>query len=117
MVVEVGVLDAGYFTGVEEDARRMTSTKTDLDRYVEFMNSHGFYAEKISSLGTEIVAEAENLAKTVSKRFPGTIFFGGQLVFAQETFIDRLLHNYTVFAIQKRFYHQGIPFVILPIRV
>jgi amino acid transporter len=115
--IEVGVLDAGNFKGVEEVDRLKTSIKNDLDRYVEFMNSHGFYAEKISSLGTEIVAEAENLAKTVSKRFPGTIFFGGQLVFAQETFIDRLLHNYTVFAIQKRFYHQGIPFVILPIRV
>ncbi len=115
--IEVGVLDAGTFKGAIEVDSLKASLQKDLNRYVEFMNSHGFYAEKVSSLGTEIVAEAENLAKTVSKRFPGIVFFGGQLVFAEETFVDRLLHNYTVFAIQKRFYHQGIPFVILPIRV
>ena len=115
--IEVGVLDAGNFKGAVEVDSLKASVKNDLDRYIEFMNSHGFYAEKFSAFGTEIIAEAENVAQKVSKRFPGIIFFGGQLVFAEETFMNRLLHNYTVFSIQKRFYQQGIPFVILPIRV
>ncbi|MCB9772418.1 MAG: APC family permease [Candidatus Omnitrophica bacterium] len=115
--IEVGVLDAGNFKGAVEVDSLKASVKNDLDRYIEFMNSHGFYAEKFSAFGTEIIAEAETVAKKVSKRFPGIIFFGGQLVFAEETFMNRLLHNYTVFSIQKRFYQQGIPFVILPIRV
>jgi hypothetical protein len=41
----------------------------------------------------------------------------GQLVFAEETFIDRIFHNTTVFAVQRRLYHLGIPFIIMPIRV
>ena len=31
--------------------------------------------------------------------------------------MDRWLHNYTVFAIQRNLYVQGIPFVILPVKV
>jgi len=45
------------------------------------------------------------------------MFFGGQLVFPEESFISRWLHNYTVFVMQKMFYSKGIPFVLLPIRV
>ena len=50
-------------------------------------------------------------------KYPNCVFFGGQLVFPHETFMTRLLHNHTVFTIQKRLYHQGIPFMVLPVRV
>ncbi len=48
---------------------------------------------------------------------PDIVFFGGQLVFTKESLVDRWLHNYTVFAIQRSLYVYGIPFVILPIKV
>lgn len=115
--MEVGVIDAGNFKGVEEVSRLQESIKKDLERYVTFMNSQGFYAEGLTRLGTEVVAGAEQIAQKIIKQKPESIFFGGQLVFPDETFTDRLLHNYTVFAIQRRFYQQGIPFMILPIRV
>lgn len=115
--IEVGILDAGTFKGAQEVDSLKDSVKKDLDRYIEFMNSHGFYAEKFCAFGTEIVSEAETMAQDVAQRYPGIVFFGGQLVFAEDTFMNRMLHNYTVFSIQKRFYQQGIPFVILPIRV
>jgi hypothetical protein len=51
------------------------------------------------------------------QRFPNAIFFGGQLIFPHDSFMLRFLHNYTVFTLQKRLYREGIPFVILPIRV
>lgn len=34
-----------------------------------------------------------------------------------DSFFSRWLHNYSAFAIQRRFYNMGIPIVILPIRV
>ena len=58
------------------------------------------------------VEEAEIL-----ERFPHAIFFGGQLAFRKNFFFSRLLHNYTVFVLQKHFYDEGIPFFILPIRI
>jgi hypothetical protein len=51
------------------------------------------------------------------QRFPNAIFFGGQLVFRKDTFFTRFLHNYAVFSLQRRFYQQGLPLLILPIRV
>lgn len=115
--IQVGVLDAGNFKGKAEMDRLQQSVKKDLDRYVAFMNSNGCFAEGFFSIGTEIVEEVEQLVPTVMERYPDIMFFGGQLVFPKETWMDRFLHNYTVFSIQRRFYHKGIPFMILPIRV
>jgi hypothetical protein len=51
------------------------------------------------------------------QRFPGVVFFGGQIVFEKETFLTRWLHNYTVFSLQRRLYNYGIPFMVMPVRV
>ena len=49
--------------------------------------------------------------------FPQTVFFTGQLLFQRERWYQRLLHNQTAFAIQKRLQWDGMPMVIMPIRV
>ena len=61
--------------------------------------------------------KASELAPAILQRFPTGIFFGGQLVFRQETFLTSVLHNYAVFALQRRFYQQGLPLLSLPIWV
>ncbi len=53
----------------------------------------------------------------IREKFPDIVFFGGQLVFTNESLMDRWLHNYTVFAVQQNLYVHGIPFVILPVKV
>jgi hypothetical protein len=65
----------------------------------------------------DVVQEAEALAPEILKRYPQAIFFAGQLVFPEDSFFTRWLHNYSAFAIQRKFYHMAIPIVILPIRV
>jgi len=115
--VQVGIVDAGNFKGRDEIGKVETEVKTDIARYVKFMNKQGFYAEGISEVGTDVVEEISNIAPKILVRFPNAVFFGGQLIFPQDSFAIRFLHNYTVFAMQKKLYRQGIPFVILPIRV
>ncbi|MBF0570322.1 MAG: APC family permease [Candidatus Omnitrophica bacterium] len=115
--LQVGVIDAGNFKGVEELHHLEISIKSDLTRYVKFMNNQGYYAQGVSRLGTEIVNEIENAVHQIIASYPGAVFFGGQLVFAEETFMTRYLHNDTVFSIQRRLYQKGVPFMILPIRV
>lgn len=115
--IQVGVIDAGNFKGIQEIERLKASVQVSLDKYVCFMNRNGCFAEGFSSEGTDIAGEIERLAHQVSERYPGAVFFGGQLVFPQDTFATRWLHNYTVFSIQRRLYQSGIPFMILPIRV
>ena len=115
--VQIGIVDAGNFKGRDEIGRVEAEAKTDITRYVKFMNKQGFYAEGIIEVGTDVVEEVSNIAPKILERFPNSVFFGGQLIFPQDSFAVRFLHNYTVFAMQKKLYREGIPFVILPIRV
>jgi amino acid transporter len=115
--VQAGVVDAGNFKGAEEVSNMKAQVKTDLDRYVNYMRCHGYYAAGYSSFGTDVVDEVARIAPEILERFPNAVLFGGQLVFPKTTFLSNVFHNYTIFAVQRRFYSQGIPVVILPIRV
>ncbi|MCJ7777199.1 MAG: APC family permease [Sedimentisphaerales bacterium] len=115
--IQIGVIDVGNFKGTPEVKHLQDHIKNEIDRYVEFMNREGYYAEGISEIGVDIIEEIERIVPRVTQRFPNAVFFGGQLVFPKDSFVLRLLHNHIVFALQKRLYLMSIPFVILPIRV
>ncbi|MFA5863429.1 MAG: APC family permease [Phycisphaerae bacterium] len=115
--VQVGVIDAGNFKGSEEVEKLQEHIRKEVNRYVEFMGKHGYYAEGITSVGIDIVDQVTQVAPKLQQRFPQAVFFGGQLVFPKDTVLSRWLHNYIAFSVQRRFYRMGIPFVVLPIRV
>ena len=115
--IQVGVVDAGNFKGVEEVSHMKAEVRKELDRYVHYMRCHGYYAAGYVSFGNDVVDEVARLVPEILERFPNAILFGGQLVFPRTTFLSGVFHNYTIFAVQRRFYSQGIPVVVLPIRV
>jgi hypothetical protein len=115
--VQVGVIDVGNFKGTQEVGRLETQIKGEVGRYVHLMKRNGFYAEGISEISVDVIEEVMRITPRITERFPGAMFFGGQLVFEKDSFIVRLLHNHIVFVLQRKLYQQGIPFVILPIRV
>lgn len=115
--VQIGLVDSGVFKGTEELSALRTHIQKDCMRYVEYMRAHGRYAESVTSIAVDVIEETVQLAPKILEKFPNAIFFAGQLVFPEDTFFTRWLHNYSAFAIQRRFYHRGIPIVILPIRV
>jgi amino acid transporter len=115
--VQVGVLDAGNFKGAAEVDNLREHSQREVERYVAYMKRHGFYAESEIALGTDIVDEAAKLCDAVARRFPNAQFFAGQLVFQDESLVTRLLHNHTVFELQRRLYRHGWPMLILPIQV
>lgn len=115
--IQIGVVDSGTFKGESEIDQLKEHTNRELDRYIEFMARHGYYAESEFSLGVEIVDASFEAAQNVLKKHPEAVFFAGQLVFPEDTFFTRFLHNYSAFALQRRFYRQGMPFIILPMRL
>lgn len=115
--VQIGVIDAGTFKNPEEIVLFQQKTQHDVQQYVQFMNRQGFYADGLSFSGMEIIDEIDKRVPEILQKYPNAVFFGGQLVFQNDSFWTRLLHNYTVFALQKLFYLKGIPFIILPIRL
>lgn len=115
--LQVGSVDAGNFKGADEIENLTDYINKEADRYVVYMKEHGYYAEAFTKVGTDVVDEINSLVPDITKKFHNVVFFGGQLVFPEESFMTRWLHNYIVFAVQRKFYRQGIPIVILPIRV
>jgi len=112
--LQVGVLDAGRFKGQEELIHLKEDLYKQTAAYVRLMRERGFYAEAIWAVGTDVVEEVLNLAPAIEERFPRAVFFGGQIVLKKDSFLSRMLHNYTVFSLQRQMYRIGIPFMILP---
>jgi K+ transporter len=115
--VSVAVIDSGTFKGAEEIENLKTETQKMLDKYVDLARGYGLAAESAMSVGTEPVAEAEELCKEIAKKFPRSTFFAGKLIFQKEKWYQRLLHNETAHAIQTRLQWEGFPVVVLPVRV
>jgi amino acid transporter len=115
--IEVGVLDAGNFKGVAEVEHLKEHSSSEAHKYVDLMNRNGYWAQCFTSVSTDVVDEIVTVGQGILKSYPNAIFFGGQLMFPKEQFLGRWLHNNVIFAVQRRFYYQGIPIVILPIRV
>ena len=115
--MSVGVVDSATFQGVEEVDRVRAKTEEGLMNYVDLARRMGVPAEYRMSMGTEAVAECSRLATEIAKEFPRAMYFAGKLIFERERWFDRLLHNETANAIQRRLQFTGLAMVILPVRV
>jgi amino acid transporter len=115
--IHAGVVDAGNFKGSGEIEKLKEYIDSESKRYVECMKHLGYYSEAFTDIGTDVVETTSELADKTASEFPNSVFFGGQLVFEHESIITRLLHNHTVFALQRKLFRQGQTFVVLPIRV
>jgi len=115
--VEVGVVDVGTFKGADELNNLEKHVRGDLDRYIAFMRKNNYHADSYHTLAIDVVDAMVKLAPEVRQKYPNSVFFGGQLIFPNDTYFTRFLHNYTVLSIQRKLYREGIPFVIMPTRV
>jgi len=115
--VSVAVVDSGSFKGSREIENLTESVRDSLVKYVDLARRLGFAADYRIDVGTDVVEKATELCLAISKEFPHSTFFTGQLAFSQEKLFYRILHNETSFAIQRRLHWNGISTVILPIRM
>jgi hypothetical protein len=113
----VGVIDAATMKGVAEVERVRVRTEASLQQYVDLARRLGLAADYRMSVATEALAEAERLALEVSREFPRSVFFAGKLIFREERFYQRLLHNETAYALQRRLQFAGMNAMVLPVRV
>ncbi len=115
--IQVGVVDAGVFRKPEDLEALKARLAADAGKYVALVEKEGFSAEAVWAVGTDVVEEVMNLAPALHEAHPRSVFFGGQLVFKEDSLFDRLLHNYQSFSLQRRLFRQGIPFELLPVRI
>lgn len=115
--VSVGVIDSGRFKGAESLEELRTEVASSLQQYVDAAHAMGIAATARSAIGTDAVTEAEGLCLGVAQDFPHAVFFAGHLIFKRETWVQRLLHNHTAYAIQRRLQWAGLNMVILPAKI
>ncbi|HUR38853.1 MAG TPA: APC family permease, partial [Planctomycetota bacterium] len=115
--LSVGVVDSANFKSSEEVERLQEQTRQALEPYVTLSNRIGMAAATRVAVGTDAVDEAERLCSEVAKDFPRSTFFSGKVVFQREKWYHWLLHNQTAYAIQRRLEWQGMPMIVLPVRI
>jgi amino acid transporter len=115
--VSIGEIDSGSFKGVEEMEALKRSVEDGLKKYVNLARKLGFAADYRVDIGIDVVESATNLCQTVAGEYARSTVFAGQLIFQKPSMFQRLLHNETAFAIQRRLQWEGIAMMILPIRV
>jgi amino acid transporter len=113
----VGVIDSATFKDVAEVEEVKERTQASLDRYVELASGLGLAATARMGMGTEAVETATELCREVALEFPKAIFFAGKLVFEQEHWYQRLLHNETAYQLQRRLQFAGLNAMVLPVRM
>ena len=115
--VSVAEVDVGSFKGSEAMSSLEGAASDALRKYVELARKLGFAADFQYDLGTDVVQTACRLIEGIVAKYPNSTVFAGQSVFRQPSFIHRILHNETAFAIQQELRWKGITTVILPIRI
>ena len=115
--LSVGEVDTTRMRGDQTLTDLKHHVDEQLQKYVGFCHAHDMAAAGYSGYGTDPVEAAVKLADEVLERFPGSVFFAGTLVFREENWLTRLLHNYTALAIQRQLHIKGMPLVIMPMQV
>ncbi|HYD95040.1 MAG TPA: APC family permease, partial [Noviherbaspirillum sp.] len=100
--VNARTVDAHAYGGEGAVEHMRAEANATLKFFVDFCHSHGMASAAYLGFGTDAVAEVTKLCETISKDYPNSIFFTSKLVFEQDNWFTRLLHNQAALAIQRR---------------
>ena len=88
-----------------------------VEKYRLFCSEHGLPSDGLFSYGVDDNEELIKLAIQVQVDYPDCIFFASKLVFVDENWWSRLLHNNTSTFIQRQLHLRGMQMVILPMKI
>lgn len=112
--LQVGLVTATKITEIKSVEEKI---HCEVEKFIELLKSRGYHSEGICVTGIDTVEAFERAVPDIINKYPHANFFGGQIVFEQDNLFSKWLHNYTLFSMQQRLYHQGIPLFIIPVYV
>lgn len=113
--IQVGIVDSGSFHNSTALENMKDKMELDLNKYCYLAKELGFQSECRLMVGTDVSEEVEKIVPEIISKYPDSIFVGGQLIFDGIYRITKMLHNFTIFSIQRRLYKLGITTIIIPI--
>lgn len=115
--LSVGTVDVESFSGQEALTHMRSEVNNTLQYFVDYCHQYGLPSQAYATYGTDTVNKLSTLSKEVGAKFPNCIFFATKLIFKNENWFTRFLHNETAFALQRELHLQGKELVILPMRM
>lgn len=115
--LSAGIVDTASFRGAEALANMQASVESTLDYFVKYCHLHNLPAKGYAKYGTDPVTNLTELAEQVSEEFSDCIFFASKLIFENENWITRLLHNETPLTMQRNLHAMGKQLIILPMKI
>jgi hypothetical protein len=117
LFINARTVDAHSYGGKEAlEAMRIEANAT-LAFFVDYCRSQGLAAKSYLAFGTDPIDEFGELCDRVEKEFPNTVFFTSRLLFANENWFIRLLHNQAAMVLQRRLHLSGKQIMVLPMKV
>ena len=110
-------VDAQAYGGEGEVEKIGKEAQATLSYFVDFCHSHGLASTAYLGFGTDAVSKLTEMCEEVSKEYPNAIFFTSKLIFEQDNWFTRQLHNQAALAIQRRLHFKGLQMIILPMKV
>jgi len=115
--VNARTVDSHAYGGEGAVEQMRAEASATLQFFVDFCRSHGMASSSYLGFGTDAVQEVTKLCFDISREYPNAIFFTSKLIFEQDNWFIRLLHNQAALAIQRRLHFDGLQMVILPMKV
>lgn len=115
--ISAGIVDVESFVGQKELEKMRNTVNENLQYFVDYCHQYGMASEAYAAFGTDTVDELSKLSEKVSKKFSNCIFFASKLIFENDNWIYRILHNETPFTLQRHLHLQGKELVILPMKI
>lgn len=115
--VTVGIVDVESFGGKASLESMQHACGNMLKHFVDYCHYYGFAATSYSDFGTDPVDQLTVLCEKINKEFPSSIFFATKLVFENDNWLTRYLHNETSLTLQSKLHENGMQLVILPMKL
>jgi len=115
--ITAGIVDVESFAGQNSLEKMRKEVSDNLEYFVDYTQQYGMAAEAYAAFGTDTVEELTNLAIKVNKKYSNCIFFSSKLIFEEDNWITRVLHNETPFTLQRNLHLEGKELVILPMKI
>lgn len=115
--LRIGIVNSRNFKGSKEMDDFKESVISDGHKYIRCANKLGYYARHFWTIGTDPVFEIDRMIPRIIHKIRKPTFFGGQLVFSVRYSFESMLHNHTIFMVQRKLFKRGLPVIILPVNV
>jgi len=110
----VGEVDTKSYDGQGTLRTLHYKIENSLCYYTSYCHSQGLAAEYRMAFGTDPVEEFTKLAVQATEDFPDSMCFIGTLIFEEDNFLTRWLHNQIPVAVQQRLNLSNKQVLILP---